>query len=530
MGKKRKNEASKPNRKQKQNDFNEAVFSVDSLSYYNEDSSFISWLLCNKFSVILCVIIGVIIGTSLGALFFITDFKQLHRNVLENGVGSSMFGSKEDYNLYSPSWQLNSLQDICHMIGLGGMWSFFFSKSIDQYSIHAPNRYISVNGRLLRDDPSHPLTFAILRELIIREKGYVHPDLGLLIPAPSGAARGLGFVRDNYNTCQVRCMPGTVAEKLHVRKMGENSTFPPFWSAENLNTLEKTIHVLDEQENIDEMYRQETVLIKIPLSIQMTRKLALNTLEPLIPSEVLLRLPLKELDDAALLVLLLAHERSIGIESAFHPYISSLPLNPTCGFSPLLRKEALDTISVMSVQFGMDVNGWPGELSKATDRANIMAEGLSRDYGQYVITPKGGVSAYATIQWAFCHVASRATAGSDKHGALRLVPIVDLINHDVESGGIEELNGMERLENGNFVDATIDDSGAFIVRSVLHGRKRPLRKGQEIMVNYNVPNYSPLDWFVSMGFVPPERKGRWVKVENVLPKMRTYVDLELQST
>lgn len=135
--------------------------------------------------------------------------------------------------------------------------------------------------------------------------------------------------------------------------------------------------------------------------------------------------------------------------------------------------------------------------------------------------PKG-MTASSTIQWALCHVASRATAASEKFGALRLVPMLDMINHDVNAGGFEELNGKERLFEGGFVDADENDAGAFVVRSSQHGRRKPLRKGQELLANYNVPNYSPLDWFVSMGFVPPERTGKWTKVENVLPKTRTY--------
>lgn len=43
---------------------------------------------------------------------------------------------------------------------------------------------------------------------------------------------------------------------------------------------------------------------------------------------------------------------------------------------------------------------------------------------------------------------------------------------------------------------------------------------QELMVNYNVPHYSPLDWFISLGFVPPERWRQWEKVDSVLPKVR----------
>uniref|UniRef100_A0A7S0GJ59 SET domain-containing protein n=1 Tax=Proboscia inermis TaxID=420281 RepID=A0A7S0GJ59_9STRA len=74
--------------------------------------------------------------------------------------------------------------------------------------------------------------------------------------------------------------------------------------------------------------------------------------------------------------------------------------------------------------------------------------------------------------------------------------------------------------NGDFLDATETDSGTFVVRSIYHGKHRPLSKGQELLANYNIPEYSPLDWFISLGFVPPERSDRWVKVDAVLPRIK----------
>jgi hypothetical protein len=529
MGKKRKNnETSKHGRKQKQSDADDILL----LDQNIQDNSLMSWVLGNKYYIILCLVVGFFVGSGLGTIFFVNDFSQLMNIFTPGGIdysnnvnigggnsGGDAGNSAEQLDHFFPR-NLDTFQDMLQYVGIGSWFDNIMPQSVDEYDVNTPHKYINVNGRAIKDVPSHPLTFAILRESVIRIKGgFVHPDLGLLTPAPSGAGRGLGMIRDSYNTCQVRCMPGTTAEKVWVRQNGENDEFPPFWRTpiENLNTKDKMKYILDEQEKSEQKYRQEEILLRIPLKIQMTRNLALNKLVPIIPKDVLARSPLHELDDAALLVLLLAHERGAGLESIFHPYIASLPLNPSCGFSPLLRNEALMTISLMGVEVGMDVNGWPGELSKASDRAHMIAEGLARDYGSYIKLPKG-VSASATMQWALCNVASRATAASEKHGALRLIPILDMINHDVNAGGFEELNGAE----GNFVHASESDSGTFIVRSTRHGRRKPLRQGQELLVNYNVPNYSPLDWFVSLGFVPPERSGKWTKVEDVLPKSRTY--------
>ena len=109
------------------------------------------------------------------------------------------------------------------------------------------------------------------------------------------------MVRDSYHSCQTRCFPGVpndrVTRKDRIDLKGGNST--------RLG-IERLVKA---QQAKDPSYKQTEILLKIPLSLQMTRSLALKTLLPLIPSEVNARVPLQELDDAGLLVLLLAHER-----------------------------------------------------------------------------------------------------------------------------------------------------------------------------------------------------------------------------
>ncbi|KAG7357103.1 hypothetical protein IV203_001791 [Nitzschia inconspicua] len=353
------------------------------------------------------------------------------------------------------------------------------------------------------NNPSHPHVFAVLREAIVREKGgYVHPDLGFLKPAPCGAARGIGMVYNNYHNCQTKCMPGLAKEKLEAKRRSSFNT------------------TSDEPICEKKQYMQVEVLIKVPLSYQMTRKVALDTLLPLIPAEVQKEANLHELDDAALLVLLLAHERGVGRYSRWLPYITTLPLEPSCGYSLALRPHILDAINAMRDEMGMDVTGWENEMLKATQYADKIAEGLGDDYGEYLACPKDE-DPIDNIAWALCQVASRATAGSQKYGSLRMVPLMDMINHDVDAGGFVELTGKERLEDGDFVDAVDEtDEGAFVVRSLRHGRRRALRPGQELLVNYNVPHYSALDWFVSLGFVPPERYDAWQKLDAPLARVR----------
>ena len=353
----------------------------------------------------------------------------------------------------------------------------------------------------INNDPSHPRVFDVLREAIVREPGgYVHPDLGYLIPAPSGAARGLGMVRDDYQNCQSQCLPGVASEKIAAVKGNENNDSSSAGSDKKF-------------------FKQEEVLVRVPLSYQMTRQVALDTLLPLIPAEVQRKASLHELDDAALLVLLIAHERGVGKFSRWHPYLSSMPVIPSCGYSPRAEPHMLDAINAMRDELGVDVHGWEGQLQTATKHAEKIVAGLEKDYGQYLKRPYG-LTTTDNLHWALCQVASRATGGSQKHGSLRMIPMLDMVNHDANAGGFVELNGKESLDNGDFVNATKDDSGTFVVRSLRHGRRKALKKGQELLVNYNIPHYSPLDWFVSLGFVPPERQVKWEKLEPGLPKVR----------
>jgi hypothetical protein len=348
-------------------------------------------------------------------------------------------------------------------------------------------------------DPSSPLAFALLREAIVRERGgYVNPDLGFLHPAPSGAVRGIGMVRDSFYKCQSRCYPASEEER---QRYGRNGT-------------------VDAKVPKSTIFRQEEVLIRVPLSFQMTRKVAMDRLTNLIPVEVQRQAGMLELDDAALLVLFLAHERGDGPFSRWMPYIISLPPEPTCGYSRRLQPQMLDALEAYRHEIGVDTEGWNDELVRAMQYGEKIAEGLYNDYGSYLKTPDG-VSGLDNIQWALCQVASRATAASDKHGSLRLVPMLDLINHDLSAGGFVELTGKENIHDSDFVNATEADSGTFVVRSLRHGRRKPLKKGQELLANYNVPHYSPLDWFISLGFIPPERWTPWVKMDPVLPAIRS---------
>jgi len=400
-------------------------------------------------------------------------------------------------------------------LGMHNIISFDDPSDIDaNRGIGIPSAVVKkIDSAEMKSNPSHPFVYAVLREAIAREKGgYVHPDLGFLEPAPCGAARGIGMVRNLYHSCQTKCVPGVSNEKLEAKRNEQ--------SQPSIKTTTKTTSSpTNNQQNQNRRYMQEEVLIRVPLSYQMTRKVALDTLLPRITREDQQK-TIHELDDAALLALLLAHERGVGKYSRWLPYIASLPLEPSCGYSQKHRTYLLDSISALRDELRLDVSGWPGELIRATQYAERIVTSLSKDYGSSLQHPKD-VTAHGNIRWAMCQVASRATGGSQKYGTLRMIPLLDMLNHDANAGAFVELKGTERLENGDFVDATEEtDGGTFVVRSLRHGRRKALRIGQELLVNYNVPHYSGLDWLVSLGFIPPERYQNWRKLDAPLPRIR----------
>lgn len=291
--------------------------------------------------------------------------------------------------------------------------------------------------------------FEALVKAVERNGGFVHPSVGIIAPAPSGASRGIGIAKNN-------------------RKKVEND-----------------------------------VLIKVSHSYQLTRQTALSTLTPLIPPAVLANLPLTELDDAALLVLLLAHEYGLGKKSKFHAYIKALPQGGSCGWANVDDFRLLPD--------GVEV----ADLEAAVTYAHRVSNGMSRDYGEYLSKeswPKEWKEdSTRALLWGLCVVNSRVTGanalpGDGSGSGLRLVPLADLANHRLVSGGYIELSGEESIANGDFMDASPSaDAGTFVVRSIWKcGSSRELSLGDEITVNYNLPDFRAVDWFLSLGFVPAE--------------------------
>ena len=68
------------------------------------------------------------------------------------------------------------------------------------------------------------------------------------------------------------------------------------------------------------------------------------------------------------------------------------------------------------------------------------------------------------------------------------------------------------------MDSTSHDTDSFVVRSTWNcGTPRiDLEKGNEITVNYNLPDYQAVDWLLSLGFVPAELSSSTMKANEEL--------------
>ena len=342
------------------------------------------------------------------------------------------------------------------------------------------------------DPYNHPMAFHTLREYVIRHKrGYVHPDLGFIVPAPSGAARGIGMVRNSFNECQINCFPGTTEEALSYSKDVSEDSFPDtelehkhkFFSSSiptpKTTTMEEIQDVLHHQATAEEHpFTQQTLMMRIPIEAQITRKTALDILNPLLSDDFKAITPLEQLDDAFLLAILLVHESGLRSRSRFWPYIATLPVHPSCAMHKAWRQSVVDVVTALALGMGTDTSGWPHEIAKASDSMDNIAAGLLHFTVFFQYNTSMFNSHHEALRWSLCQVASRAIAGNEEHGRLRLVPMMDMINHDEAADMFNELKGDESYHNGHFVDAVKEDAGAFVVRSQRHDRRKVLKKGQ----------------------------------------------------
>ena len=101
--------------------------------------------------------------------------------------------------------------------------------------------------------------------------------------------------------------------------------------------------------------------------------------------------------------------------------------------------------------------------------------------------------------------------------APRLVPLLDLVNHDADrapftSYDASAANVAERLEAGGRATRAdtersrrVADGEDWCLWSydTGHARPRGLAAGDEVLADYAVEDYDPSEWFANLGFVPP---------------------------
>lgn len=319
-------------------------------------------------------------------------------------------------------------------------------------------------------------SFNALVEAVQKEGGYVHPAISIISNCPSGAPRGIGIVKK-----------------------------------------EKERIIDDEEEKKAKLENNSNdILMKIPYSYQLTRHNALSTLSSLIPRVVLEELPLEELDDAALLVLFLANEYGLGEKSKYYAYVNTLPMKQAQGGGVGCGWEIPDTdlhnLLPLLTTGGVNMR----DIEAARNYSHRVSNGMTKDYGEYLTQiswPKEWKEdSSLALQWGLCIVASRGTGSNLYPGSttlntsagIRLIPLADLINHQYTSGGYIELSGREKISSGDIMDASPDDAGAFVVLNNSMWKDDDDGSSSEITVNYNLPEYRAVDWFLSLGFVPPE--------------------------
>jgi hypothetical protein len=143
---------------------------------------------------------------------------------------------------------------------------------------------------------------------------------------------------------------------------------------------------------------------------------------------------LQQLQPPMLLALLLAHQRRLGPQSFWYPYISNLPNRPPCAWYDIVEHAALQGSlpNVTGLRTTATAPAAPQEalqpdtLQAAASAVAAKCAAAAAVFG----TALGGITA-AEVAWAYGQVASRAfaTSGASGTSGLALLPVIDMLNH-----------------------------------------------------------------------------------------------------
>jgi hypothetical protein len=102
---------------------------------------------------------------------------------------------------------------------------------------------------------------------------------------------------------------------------------------------------------------------------------------------------------------------------------------------------------------------------------------------------------------------SKADVRGFVQGPVKIVPLLDFINHGGTESIVEESD--QKKKDYGSMKVSLDP----FVKAAGRG---------EITVDYNIEAFSGLDWYLSQGFVPAERTGRWIKGKDVMKNQERH--------
>jgi hypothetical protein len=262
----------------------------------------------------------------------------------------------------------------------------------------------------------------------------------------------------------------------------------------------------------------------------------------------LLQQRLRQLQSPMLLALLLAHQRRLGPQSFWHPYISSLPEQPPCAWFDTVEQQLLHpaTDRPLDAAQQQSCTGPAAALDPSTLAAAASAVAAKcRAAADVFGAALGGVSA-AEIAWAYGQVVSRAFAtGPPGTTGIALLPVIDMLNHaagaavpvcwlgEADEGAVqqEQQGGATvgaggdgglwcvwrqqlpseqgaDLDPDSTAEAAVDGGSSSGGASGASGGERVadpvvLCAGQELYISY-MSSCDAASAYLSFGFVPPE--------------------------
>ena len=243
-------------------------------------------------------------------------------------------------------------------------------------------------------------------------------------------------------------------------------------------------------------------LAVVPARCVLDGRAAVSVSSAAVPARVREAAPLDTLDDGALVTLLLARERARGPASFWAPYLASLPAEPPCAWWGDEAARAAKVAACRACASAGERAAWAAELERAAAYAARVARGMGADYGDAL-----GVDARA-LEWSLATLSSRSMGGQARPC---LVPLLDLVNHDCSwhaftGHHVDELPTTfvvgagpapieTGLSHGDWAYWAWDADGA---------TPRPREPGDELYANYLTEGYTPFEWFMNLGYVPPE--------------------------